>query len=895
MKKGFLLAFLPIVLVLSSCSTASKTNDNYFIEDTDAHEEIFGALSSTQLQTIKLNPYKSLEEGVTLYQPKIGFQRKTNDNGTYSVRFVAAMQSATDSAYWTRSVHNLSGTLAKDKVTTEVTTVYSIVNGGDMPALATDVQAEDGTKPYDCYAVYCMLNIPNSYSDYYIDAFISVNNGSDSVNSKVGSINVADGNKHNTYSFGDNNRCLAFVNGSAVESGDLKGNKVALYSVKLNAGDRLQVNYVNQNDLTYSLCGNQSIGIASPDFSLLNTNDGFNVINSGVYNIYLNSSDEYYFEKMIYLQGRVGWGENDAMLELKEGSDFKRYDMNYLTTVDNVPQYGQIIDNTQYSEIQFYKNGGTDYTGFTSIPTDGKNYFDSYSKVWSVYGDVVSSNFSFDEAALNTAQRIHTNDQHNYLNFSGDYYNITSNDLNSFNATGTSNKSTPNKVTVSWNYNVPTGKTVSSYSLLYSQYENLSDYYVVEGTTAKSVSFYNPYLGDNYFKVIANFSDGSQEISPTKIFKVETQAPRNLYVGNMPNCRDMGGRTTYAGGKIKQGLIYRTAGNKFDNYTSVNDTCKDILANQLKVKTEINVGESNKYDVAISGNTVYPVYMDYGGVPYSNLSRNAEKIRNIMAILADENNYPVFYHCRIGTDRTGITGMMIGGLIGIPFNELFQDYCFSNFSSIGGQRYPHKPNDDNGDDPAKYIDEIKAMPGNTYQEQTYNALLTIGVPASTLNTIIDIMTEGAKAEMPTTGKIGIGGALTTTGTQNHGSNYNDPDIYYQITKNTQTSFATSLTPGQKDIVVYLGYTGTVTKDTTTLLTSCIELYIDGSKQTISNTKNLWTAGFGETQNNKRTGYMFNILGSYNLIAGNHTFTIKSINGTFNIGTICVFDHVRPSA
>ena len=54
MKKGFLLAFLPIVLVLSSCSTASKTNDNYFIEDTDAHEEIFGALSSNQLQTIKL-------------------------------------------------------------------------------------------------------------------------------------------------------------------------------------------------------------------------------------------------------------------------------------------------------------------------------------------------------------------------------------------------------------------------------------------------------------------------------------------------------------------------------------------------------------------------------------------------------------------------------------------------------------------------------------------------------------------------------------------------------------------------------------------------------------------------------------------------------------------------
>ena len=435
MKKSILLAFLPVVLVLSSCSLV-KTENNYFIEDNDAHEEIFGALSSNQLQNIKLNPYKSLEEGVSLYQPKIGFQRKTNNNGTFSVRFVAAMQSATDTAYWTRSVHNLSGAVEKEKTTTEVTTVYSVVNGGDMAASASDVEAEDGTKPYDCYAVYCMLNIPSSYSDYYIDAFITVHNGSDSVNSKVGSLNVADGDKHNTYSLGNNNRCLAFVNGKAIESGNLNGNKVALYSAKLNAGDKLQVNYVNQDDLTYSLCGNQSIGRSSPDFSLLSTNDGLNVLNSGVYNIYLNSGDQYYFEKMVYLQGKLDWGENDAVLELKEGDNYHHYGMNYLGMSDNLPQYGQIIDNTQYSEIQFYKNGGSDYSGFTSIPTDGKNYFDSYSKVWSIYGDTISSNFSFNETALNTPQQIHTNDQKNYLNFSGEYYNITSSNLSSFNANG---------------------------------------------------------------------------------------------------------------------------------------------------------------------------------------------------------------------------------------------------------------------------------------------------------------------------------------------------------------------------------------------------------------------------------------------------------------------------
>ena len=48
----------------------------------------------------------------------------------------------------------------------------------------------------------------------------------------------------------------------------------------------------------------------------------------------------------------------------------------------------------------------------------------------------------------------------------------------------------------------------------------------------------------------------------------------------------MGGRTTYAGGKIKQGLIYRTSGSKFDNSTPSDAEARRILTEQLRVKTE---------------------------------------------------------------------------------------------------------------------------------------------------------------------------------------------------------------------------------------------------------------------------------------------------------------------
>ena len=533
--------------------------------------------------------------------------------------------------------------------------------------------------------------------------------------------------------------------------------------------------------------------------------------------------------------------------------------------------------------------------GSTTDPSNSKSSGDESGQPSQQSLEPIDDGFVFDDDELNTPQEIHTADQKAYLNFSKPYYEITGSDLNGFNATGASSlqKSSwaPKQVKISWEYEVPDDKELSKFQIMFGQEADLSDGYLVSGNKTNSISFSNPYLGDNYFKIIAKFSDGSEEESAIRVFKVDDVAPRNLDVGNMPNCRDMGGRTTYAGGKIKQGLIYRTAGNKFDNRSNVDDDCTNVLINQLKVKTEINVANSTGNNVNLSGVKVENCFMAYGSVPYSNLARNSVRVRQIMEILSDESNYPVFYHCRIGTDRTGITGVMINGLLGVPFNEVIQDYGFSNFSPIDNQRYPHKTPDNNGDDIAKYIDEILAMPGKNFQEQTYNALLAIGCPAEQLDSIIDIMTIGEKADIQNPGKVGKGDDLTSTGNKKTSSDFKNPAVYYECSSGKQVSFETELTAGKKDIVVYLAYTGSVSTSTSTKLSASIKLLIDGSEQTMANTKNLWTAGFGSTQQDSRIGYMFNILGQYDLTAGSHTVAISVTSGTFNIATICVFDHV----
>lgn len=467
---------------------------------------------------------------------------------------------------------------------------------------------------------------------------------------------------------------------------------------------------------------------------------------------------------------------------------------------------------------------------------------------------------------------------------------MTKSDLDACDAKGNKNVSTPEKTTLNWEFTAPAGYEISKYTLVFSQNMDLSDPYVVEGTSQPTISFYNSFLGTNYFKIVANFTSGDRQSSDVKSFKVTEQAPRNLYVGNMPNFRDMGGRTTYAGGKIKQGLIYRGAGNNFDYSSTPNADAEKVLREQMRIKTEINVADGTGNNLALSGTKVEDCFMDYGSVPYSNLARNSVRIRQIMDILADEANYPLFYHCRIGTDRTGITGVMINGLIGVKFNEVIQDYGFSNFAPIDSQRYPGKTPDNNGDDIKKYIDELLALPGDTFQEQVYLALRMIGVPAAKLDKIIDIMTVGTKATIPATAKIGEDSGLESTVSKTTKTDYKSPASYYAVPANGTVSFKTTTTAGKKDVIIYMGYTGNVTTSTTTKLSAALTLKIDGTEQTIASTKNLWTAGFGQTRNKDRIGYMFNILGNYDFTAAEHTVEIGVKSGTFNVGSITIADH-----
>ncbi|MBP5091679.1 MAG: tyrosine-protein phosphatase [Bacilli bacterium] len=61
-------------------------------------------------------------------------------------------------------------------------------------------------------------------------------------------------------------------------------------------------------------------------------------------------------------------------------------------------------------------------------------------------------------------------------------------------------------------------------------------------------------------------------------------------------------------------------------------------------------------------------------------------IGEVFHILAREDYAPVYLHCNIGTDRTGMITFLLGTLCGMHLEDLYRDYLFSNFSTIQGSR-----------------------------------------------------------------------------------------------------------------------------------------------------------------------------------------------------------------
>ena len=253
---------------------------------------------------------------------------------------------------------------------------------------------------------------------------------------------------------------------------------------------------------------------------------------------------------------------------------------------------------------------------------------------------------------------------------------------------------------------------------------------------------YNLYKGTTYHLRVTAYDIHGQTLGSAKsAFQTTSLGPRVMNIDGIYNVRDIGGYTTSFGKTIKQGVAYRggavTISPTAPEFESVlTEKGKKCFREQLCIKAELDLRTEKESDVPLEKGSVIPgaklTYITSDG--YEKIFDRAycEAYRKVFSYMSDKNNYPLYYHCTAGSDRTGSVSYILLAFLGVSELECRQDYEFSSFCIYGlrgtkdancGLRYY---------DMCRLLNEYE---GATLQEKTENYMRWLGVTEEEMSNI----------------------------------------------------------------------------------------------------------------------------------------------------------------
>lgn len=234
----------------------------------------------------------------------------------------------------------------------------------------------------------------------------------------------------------------------------------------------------------------------------------------------------------------------------------------------------------------------------------------------------------------------------------------------------------PDGVKISWLSRVK-GATVKI-----ATKEDLSDAMTFE-TESNTYFVKDLFAGSDYYYQLVS-KDGTV-ITPVTKFTTAFQ-PRTIDIYGISNTRDIGGWITADGTKrIKQGILYRGEGTSRMTRKGMED-----FTDKYGIKTDISLSGS---DVSVllqdKVNVNYCEILTYGNM-YSCEQKYLDNFRNALLLLTDENNFPAYFHCYIGRDRTATFAITLLALCGVKKLDIQKEYALS-FLAESGWRDGHGP------------------------------------------------------------------------------------------------------------------------------------------------------------------------------------------------------------
>ncbi len=276
--------------------------------------------------------------------------------------------------------------------------------------------------------------------------------------------------------------------------------------------------------------------------------------------------------------------------------------------------------------------------------------------------------------------------------------------------------------------------------------------------------------GRTYYWKVENSETG--DLVKEDQFTVKDAPVRYITTSTVSNMRDMGGWKTKSGKAIKYEMLYRGGITNLGGGNNFNEKDVVLFRDTLGIKTEIDLRTPNADDggqtVSILGENasyyktpihgycnIIPGFHQSSPVERSYSSDITRSIRQIFRLLADESNYPVYIHCNAGADRTGTIAYLIGGVLGMSYEDLTRDFEITSFSQAGRRWRSGIENgvfDDTGvmqDDQENYVAwgkmhqmMLENYEGDNLQESIENYLTTVcRVPQEDIDSLRAIMLE----------------------------------------------------------------------------------------------------------------------------------------------------------
>ena len=225
----------------------------------------------------------------------------------------------------------------------------------------------------------------------------------------------------------------------------------------------------------------------------------------------------------------------------------------------------------------------------------------------------------------------------------------------------------------------------TAYLVYFADNANFTNAFIVE-TDKRSIDYVGIFTpGKTYYWKVIGITN--EKASAVDTFTVLNTPVRWISAGTVYNVRDIGGYQTTDGMVVNYGLVYRGGQLSLDQTGEVSymNAYSFKVFDYLGMTTEIELRgdkphEYNQFNelenlILVNGN-------NYMGM-FSLNAAAKENYREVFHQLADINNYPFYFHCSWGADRTGTLGFLINGLLGVPYERLVEDYELTSLSNSG--------------------------------------------------------------------------------------------------------------------------------------------------------------------------------------------------------------------